>query len=134
MKLMNIFYQIGKIWFNPRSSPVSRVIDSIFLILKFSFCSVHCIAHFLDTPQEIKIGNRYWPNFFLHVFRKFRSHSKYKVGEGVQPWPWPWNPRIFQMVMVRMTILIMTIIPFLSSNDHGQMVKINRYFNNFNRF
>jgi hypothetical protein len=28
----------------------------------------------------------------------------------------------------------MTIIPFLSSNGHGKMVKINRIFNNFNIF
>ena len=28
----------------------------------------------------------------------------------------------------------MAIIPFLFSNGHGQMVKINRYFDNINKF
>jgi hypothetical protein len=36
--------------------------------------------------------------------------------------------------MVKMTILNMSTTPFVSSSGHGQMVKINRYFNNFNRF
>jgi hypothetical protein len=38
------------------------------------------------------------------------------------------------MVMVKITILAMTILTFLSSNGHGhgQMVKINRYLYNFN--
>jgi hypothetical protein len=40
----------------------------------------------------------------------------------------------FQMVMVKITILAMTIIPFLSSNGHGQIVRINRYFNSVNKF
>jgi hypothetical protein len=38
------------------------------------------------------------------------------------------------MVMVKMTILTMTIIPFLSSNGHGQIFKINRHFKIFNKF
>ena len=55
---------------------------------------------------------------------------RYDVGGG---WGSTMNKptKIFQMVMVKMTILTITIIPFLSPNGHGKMVAINRYFNRF---
>jgi hypothetical protein len=36
--------------------------------------------------------------------------------------------------MVKVTILTMTIIPLLSSSSYGQIVKMNRYFKNLNKF
>jgi hypothetical protein len=36
--------------------------------------------------------------------------------------------------LLKTTTLTITIIPFLLLNGHGQIIKINRYFNNFNKF
>jgi hypothetical protein len=38
------------------------------------------------------------------------------------------------MVMVKITTFAMTKMPFLSSNGHSRMVKINWYLNSLNQF